>query len=220
MARRVILTGPWDSTIKRLKNMEKLTQRNVNRALSFIAKDLVSKIKDTIKRGSISWDPLSPLTSSRKGHSNPLLDTLSLYNAITYSKVTPLHYAIGIPKDAKGKYDVDLNMVAMVQEFGKVIVPKNASRLAIPINLMAEQLASEVENIGDIPGLFRLKGTNVLAMKEDGGITPMFILSKSVTIPPRSYMRSTFNKEKKRIKSRIYRAQAAAVLGKLYTPRR
>lgn len=80
-------------------------------------------------------------------------------------------------------------MIANVHEFGMTIEPKVAKSLTIPT------AAAEGRSAADIPGLFRPKGTNILAIEENGQLITMFILVKSVTIPERSFMRSTFDEK-------------------------
>lgn len=80
-------------------------------------------------------------------------------------------------------------MIANVHEFGMTIEPKVAKSLTIPT------AAAEGRRAADIPGLFRPKGTNILAIEENGQLITMFILVKSVTIPERSFMRSTFDEK-------------------------
>ncbi len=78
-------------------------------------------------------------------------------------------------------------MIANVHEFGMTIHAKN-KYLTIPTKHAEGRKASE------IPGLFRPKGKDILAVANgDGTLTVMFILKESVNIPERSFIRSTFD---------------------------
>lgn len=82
-------------------------------------------------------------------------------------------------------------MLANVHEFGITIRPKNASALTIPVNPKAHG-----KSAGDFPNIFRPKGTDVLAIpKGKGEFEVLFLLLKSVTIPERSFIRSTFDEK-------------------------
>jgi hypothetical protein len=79
-------------------------------------------------------------------------------------------------------------MIANVHEFGITIKPKGEA-LTIPT------AAAEGRKASDIPGLFRPRGTSILAIEENGELITMFYLVKSVTIPERSFVRSTFDEK-------------------------
>lgn len=82
-------------------------------------------------------------------------------------------------------------MIANVHEYGMTIKPKGKF-LTIPTK------ESEGRKPSEIPGLFRPKGKNVLAIADKSspnGIKVMFILKESVTIPERSFVRSTFDEK-------------------------
>ena len=96
-----------------------------------------------------------------------------LNNAIIY---------VGIPWA-----DDHLTMIALVQETGATIRPKNGQWLCIPAT--KEMVGKSPK---DVPKLFRTKGKNVLATSDgNGGLDIKFILKKSVTIPPRPFLRTT-----------------------------
>lgn len=83
-------------------------------------------------------------------------------------------------------------MIANVHEFGMAIHAKNGKYLTIPTKEAGGRKASE------IPGLFRPKGKDVLAVADksaENGIKVMFILKESVDIPERSFVRSTFDEK-------------------------
>jgi hypothetical protein len=79
-------------------------------------------------------------------------------------------------------------MIANVHEFGITIRAKGKA-LTIPTAEAKGRKASE------IPELFRPKGKNILAVQEGDKLVTMFILVKSVTIPERSFVRSTFDEK-------------------------
>ncbi|MBC1722253.1 hypothetical protein [Listeria seeligeri] len=82
-----------------------------------------------------------------------------------------------------------IQMIAGVNEFGLTIRPKG-KYLTIPTAEAGDRRARE------IPGLFRPKGKNILATSgANGKLTVMFYLKTEVTIPERSFLRSTFDEK-------------------------
>ncbi|KRM91595.1 hypothetical protein [Fructilactobacillus florum] len=96
--------------------------------------------------------------------------------------ISGLQLYVGVPKD-----DEFLTMIALVNENGKTITPQNGQWLCIPVKETVGKKPSEIS------GLFRPKGKNVLAVSDksqSNGIRVMYILRKSVTIPPRPFLRT------------------------------
>jgi hypothetical protein len=88
-----------------------------------------------------------------------------------------------------GDDDSEMVMIARVHEYGMTIKPKNAEVLTIPVNPKAKG-----KKASDFPGIFRPKGTNVLAIpKGKDDFEVLFVLVKSVTIPERSFLRSGYD---------------------------
>ncbi|HAO6121894.1 TPA: hypothetical protein IQB15_002300 [Listeria monocytogenes] len=88
-----------------------------------------------------------------------------------------------------GEDDSFIQMIAGVHEFGLTIRPK-VKYLTIPTPEAGERRAR------DIPGLFKPKGKNILAVAGPGGkLTVMFYLKTEVNIPERSFLRSTFDEK-------------------------
>lgn len=82
-------------------------------------------------------------------------------------------------------------MLANVHEYGITIKPKKAKALTIPVNPKAHG-----KRASDFPDLFKPRGTNVLAIpKGKDDFEVLFVLMKSVTIPERSFVRSTFDEK-------------------------
>jgi regulation of enolase protein 1 (concanavalin A-like superfamily) len=79
-------------------------------------------------------------------------------------------------------------MLANVHEFGITIRAKGKV-LTIPTKEAKGRKAR------DIPGLFQPKGKNILAVQDGDQLITMFILVKCVTIPERSFVRSTFDEK-------------------------
>lgn len=96
--------------------------------------------------------------------------------------------AIGVPWTNQ-----HLNMIALVQEYGKTIRPVNRQWLALPTP------EAHGKHPKDFPNLFFVYETPekaFLAMKDPGkqtSIKTMFVLRKSVVIPPRPFIRNTFD---------------------------
>jgi len=197
--------------------MESLLRDNVATALRVSAYDLKNKMKQKIMKGDIGWAPLSPLTIERKGHSKKLQDKGELVNAIKVTKVGRFAYFVGLRKDTKNRFGVSLDMIGKIQEFGKIIKPKTGRMLAIPLTKEATRLQHVFGSVRKIPGLFKLKGKKILAMKGGkGGLKFMFVLMNKVKIKSRSFVRSTANKEMPKIKRRIVMSTEYAVKGRRY----
>lgn len=88
---------------------------------------------------------------------------------------------VGIPAS-----DRQMTMIALVNDQGKTITPKKGEFLTVPA--IPEMVGKRAK---DIPGLFRPKGKNVLAVKNGNGIKVLFVLLKRVIIPARPFLRTT-----------------------------
>lgn len=109
-----------------------------------------------------------------------------------------------------GEEDSEMLKIAGIHEFGGTIKPKNAKALAIPLPIANGTRPS------DHSDLFIPKGKNILAKKKgNDGFTPFFILVQSVTIPERSYIRSTFDENKEDIATAAQKLLEGVMLGKL-----
>ena len=94
-----------------------------------------------------------------------------------------------------GSDDSFMAMIANVHEFGMTIKPKG-KYLTIPTKEAGDRKAR------DIPGLFKPRGVKALAVEDKrkkgsskSGFIVMFWLVEQVTIPERSFIRSTFDEE-------------------------
>lgn len=97
------------------------------------------------------------------------------------------HIVVGVPRS-----DDHLTMIALVQEYGKTIRPVHGDWLVIPTENAREM---HVKHASQVPGMFRPKGKNVLAIKDEGapgGLKIMFILRKETRIPARPFLRYTY----------------------------
>lgn len=114
--------------------------------------------------------------------------------------------------DDLNKYSVEIGifasddsfyaMIANVHEFGITIKPKRARMLTIPVNPKAHGKRAR-----DFPDIFRPRGKNVLAIPAGNGeFEVLFALMESVTIPERSFVRSTFD-EKENVWYRFLQTQ-------------
>ncbi|KAB8139269.1 hypothetical protein F9U64_01195 [Gracilibacillus oryzae] len=97
-----------------------------------------------------------------------------------------------------GDDDEHMVMVASVNEFGMDIKPKKSKYLTIPANKKAKG-----KSAGDFNNLFFIEteNGNGLLAKEKGKdqIEVYFVLVKSVTIPERSFIRSTYDEEENKL---------------------
>jgi hypothetical protein len=102
-------------------------------------------------------------------------------------------------------------MIANVHEFGLTIKPKKAKALTIPVNPKAHG-----KRASDFPDLFKPYGTNVLAIpKGRGDFEVLFVLMKSVTIPERAFVRSTFDEQEETWSQFLKRQLNLAIDGKI-----
>lgn len=91
-----------------------------------------------------------------------------------------------------GADDSFLVMIGTVHEFGANIQAKG-KYLTIPT---AAANGRSPRDFG--PELFKPKGKNILAVRgPNGALVTMFVLKESVTIPERSFLRSTFDEKNK-----------------------
>jgi len=88
---------------------------------------------------------------------------------------------------------------ARIQEYGGTITAKRAKALTIPLNPIAAKMRSNVNSLKSIPNLSFRKmfgqniGLLVTTTKSGRGKShgrPMFLLRRSVTLPPRPFMRT------------------------------
>lgn len=85
-------------------------------------------------------------------------------------------------------------MLANVHEFGMTIKPKHAKMLAIPCN--KKSIGKRPGNFPDLVPMFGSHGIYGLGMPRRGkDPEKYFILTDSVTIPERSFIRSTFDEK-------------------------
>ena len=102
-------------------------------------------------------------------------------------KLQTVRLSIGVPWTNKR-----LNMIALVNEYGADIKPKNKAYLIIPTK------EAKGRKPGEIANLFRPKPphNHVLAVPDKSqpyGMRVMFILKDEVHIPPRPFLRYTFD---------------------------
>lgn len=98
------------------------------------------------------------------------------------------HMSVNVGALRGGGNEEYLEMIAMVNEYGAHIRPKNSQWLTIPTKLAGNRSAREIE------GLFIPHGKHFLAKTNaGGGLDIYFWLKKSVDIPERSYLRSAFD---------------------------
>jgi len=111
-----------------------------------------------------------------------------------------------------GEDDSWIVMVASVHEFGATIRPKKSRMLTIPLKPWLRDKKAR-----DIPGIFRPKGTNVLARKTGrrGQIEALYFLAPRVVIPERSFLRSTFDEEMRSINQLIQKMLVQVCAGNM-----
>jgi hypothetical protein len=214
---KVTLKGDWKGTSITLRSMKPILLSNMNKAVKESAKMLRQGLRDKIERGDPLWPRLSEVTSTRKGHGKPLYEYGDLRKVFVATEDRPGRWVIGVVEGKKNRLGRNLTQVAFVQEYGELIVPKNAGSLIIPLTWEAEIAASNVSSVREIPGLFKPKGKKVLAIKVGKTIKYMFALVDHIKIPPRPFMEPTFRKYRRRIEKLLEKAAAMAVMGKRYS---
>ena len=135
---------------------------------------------------------------------------MASYNRITslvteMQELNHLYLVVGVPVG-----DEFLQMIARVNENGLTLRAKH-NYLTIPTAVANGRKAK------DIPGLFRPKGKMVLAVADKSshnGIKVMFVLKESVRIPPRPFIRFTYNHYKDEWQSLIRRQIVLLMDGK------
>lgn len=208
------LTGDWNKGRKVFGKLGELTRANIKDATARNAVLVRDQVKRTIRNGRPEWAPLSPLTIGSKGSSKPLIDNNDLMQAVSSIRVGPLSFFVGVPRN-KGL----LVTIATTQEFGATIRPRKAKALAIPVSRKAKELSRKHGGIRNIPGLFRPKGTKVLAISKGKTFEIMFILSQQTVIPPRSFIEPSFADARHRMKREWEWAIISALRGKKYVRR-
>jgi phage gpG-like protein len=141
----------------------KITQET----LKILANTAAKRIQDRINKGGVK-----PGTSKSNGKKT-LLESGKLKNSIRYrvsgQKIVISAGGAGMP-------------YAAIQHTGGVIKPRRAKYLAIPLNSIAKAKSPR-----DFKKTFIRKG--IIYLEGDNGVvTPMYVLKKSVTIPARPYM--------------------------------
>ena len=212
------LTGEWRKGDRLFGKMGKLMKKNVQLATKRNAMMYRDQIKRTIRSGQ-GMAPVSPLTKAYKKSSKPLIDHGDLLQAVDSITISPSTFFVGVPRTAGKKDGTSMVNIAAVHEFGATIRPVSASALTIPVTREASELAREHGGVGEIPGLFRPKGTKVLARKKGKGFEIMFILKDEVVIPPRPFIEPSLDRVRHKMKRQWERAIIAALRGKRYAAR-
>jgi hypothetical protein len=221
VVRRKSLYGDWRKAEQTLGQLNRRMTANINKATRINAVRLRDRIKEKIRDGDASWPAISGVTADVKGSSKPLIDTGDLMNSVSAVIVKPGYAFIGVPRTA-GKVGTSVNAesmvnIAAVHEYGHPgIRPKRGRALAIPTCKEAVSAYRATGNVRAIKGLFKPKGRMVL-MNQGGKV--MFILTPKVTIPPRSFIGSTFAEYEHAMRMRYRQAAAAALRGKPYVAR-
>lgn len=183
--------GKWRTATEILATLDKDMRRELGLANKDVAEALVKEMKQNITKGRKEWPKLSGLTVARKGHARPLINTRRLLQSIKVKKSSNNQWFAGIPNSEKGPGGISMVLIGYVQEYGATIRPNKAKRLAIPVSKLAMKMLANHGSIEEIPGLFRPKGTSVLAIKRRGQkntFTILFILKKAVKIRKRQFM--------------------------------
>jgi phage gpG-like protein len=140
--------------------------------------DALQNFQNSSSPDGQSWPPLKHPRPSSQGADKPLLDRGILAGSITgrgqnnFEELTPHSLAVGSNLE-----------YARLQQEGGVVTPKNVKWLTIPVTRKARRTPAR-----KFPGLFKLKGKQVLATKKGKGFEAQFILVGSVKIPARAFL--------------------------------
>lgn len=104
------------------------------------------------------------------------------------------HYQVAV--GFFGERGDKLLTIVGANEYGAHIVPKNGEWLTIPTENVPDGGDGLPQRARDIPGLFRPKGKNILAVNEGGKLVVYYYLVKSVDIPSRPFIRTAFRENK------------------------
>lgn len=100
--------------------------------------------------------------------------------------------------------DADLVTIAYVHEYGVTITPKNAKWLTIPLIPAAK--GKRASDFGDTLFYHKSEDEDHAFLSRDkgnGNIENVFLLTKSVTIPERSFLRSGFDENVDKIMNKM-----------------
>ena len=112
-----------------------------------------------------------------------------------------------------GRDDSHLLMIANVNEFGCVIRPKTAKRLAVPLNKRAR--GRSPREFGDLFPIRSREGTLFLVRsKGSNQIEFMYWLAKEVRIPERAFIRGGFDANSRRFGDRAVALLRQVILGR------
>ena len=207
----------FDKAIKRLAGLEKLANKNMDRAMKINGSQLRDATKKTIRNGDGSWDPNSELTIEFKGSSKPLVDTGDLMNSIQSVRVSGGVYFVGVPEESTSEDGISMAGIAEVLEHGAVIKPKKGRALAVPANKEAKRLSIQYGGVRNIPNLFHPRNSSVLALPGKGDkFIVMFYLLSQVTIKPRSFSMSTYVRFRPVMEDTCLRAAKATLKGETF----
>lgn len=212
----VRFTGDWKKAKKAVSKLPLLLSQNLDKAFEVSAKELERTIHKAISRGDAMWPSLAPVTIQRKGHGRPLEEYGDLRGIIAWKKDGPYSYFIGVDKGKQNRFGNNLVKIMAVQEYGALIQPKQATKLAIPLTQEARALEFQFQGISNIPNIFRIKGKDVLYIRSGKTLTPMFILVDVVRVQPRPVLEPSMRKSRKGIQRRIKKAAQLAVIGRRY----
>ena len=112
-----------------------------------------------------------------------------------------------------GKDDKNILMIANVNEFGATIKPRNAKRLAIPLNKKAR--GRSPRSFNDLFPLRTAEGALYLVRNKGASqLEFMYWLATEVTIPERAFIRGGFDANSSRFAEKSVQLLRQVILGK------
>lgn len=117
-----------------------------------------------------------------------------------FDKLNRMYVAIGYFGESN---ESQLLTIVRSNEYGAFIHPKNGEWLTIPTKDTPVGPDGGPMPARQIPGLFRPKGKNILAVSKGGDLTVMYTLVKEVRIPARPFIRTALIKNTDKYRSMI-----------------
>lgn len=188
--------------LRKLDAMMARSRRAANAGLTAMAASAEGFVRNGMGRGARH-------TSSAPG-SPPNIQRGALVRGITHEPSVNLRSRVGVSRNVKH---------AAIHAYGGVVTAKG-KYLTKPVNIQAKRAIERSGSVRNIRGLtlLRSKRGNLVLVPELGKSGrrvsgPVFVLKKSVTIPPRPYLRPAVYKNIAAIRAAGNRAYLGALRG-------
>lgn len=127
-----------------------------------------------------------------------------------FEKLNRSALAIGFFADSANS---KLLTIVRANEFSAHIKPKNGGWLTIPTKNTPVGSDGGPMPVREIPGVFRPKGKNILAVSNgSGNLTVVYLLVKEVYIPPRPFIRTAMTENKQKYED-MFKSGLGKIIG-------